>query len=182
MGALALLVIDALVVFWLAGGLYRLVPRRRAVAGALGLWGAWPFLCASHAFAQSPSAGATKPPPDPAALDFAQKMTTDTHLAYIITGDAEVDSVSKQGLAGLTLFLAQRTALEAGDPVGLDPARDELAFFPLIYWPIAPGAPKPTQAALDKIDAYMKRGGTVLFDTRDAIDAPPGRGGESRGP
>ena len=28
----------------------------------------------------------------------------------------------------------------------------------------------------------MKRGGTVLFDTRDAIDAPPGRGGEMRGP
>ena len=28
----------------------------------------------------------------------------------------------------------------------------------------------------------MKRGGTVLFDTRDAIDAPPGRGGEMRSP
>ncbi len=33
--ALALLVIDALVVFWLAGGLYRLMPRRRMVTGAL---------------------------------------------------------------------------------------------------------------------------------------------------
>ena len=43
-------------------------------------------------------------------------------------------------MAGLTLFLAQRTALEAGDPVGIDPAHDELAFFPLIYWPIVPGA------------------------------------------
>ena len=50
-------------------------------------------------------------------------------------------------MAGLTLFLAQRTALEAGDPVGVDPARDELAFFPLIYWPIVPGAPKPPQDA-----------------------------------
>ena len=40
-------------------------------------------------------------------------MTVDTRLAYILTGDADVDSVSKQGLAGLTLFLAQRTALEA---------------------------------------------------------------------
>ena len=47
----------------------------------------------------------------------------------------------QQGRAtGLTLFLAQRTALEAGEPIGLDPARDELAFFPLIYWPIVPGA------------------------------------------
>ena len=77
-------------------------------------------------------------------------------------------------MAGLTLFLAQRTALEAGDPVGIDPARDELAFFPLIYWPVVPGAAKPPQDAINRIDAYMKQGGTVLFDTRDAIEAPPG--------
>ena len=85
-------------------------------------------------------------------------------------------------MAGLTLFLAQRTALEAGDPVGIDPARDELAFFPLIYWPVVPGAPKPPQDAINRIDAYMKQGGTVLFDTRDAIEAPPGPGGESQTP
>ena len=28
----------------------------------------------------------------------------------------------------------------------------------------------------------MKNGGTVLFDTRDAIDAPPGPGGAMQGP
>ena len=72
-----------------------------------------------------PGAAARPRPPgasraDPAAEDFAQKVTTDTRLAYVITGDAEVDNISKAGLAGLTLFLAQRTALEAGDPVGLD--------------------------------------------------------------
>ena len=35
---------------------------------------------------------------------------------------------------------------------------------------------------LEKIDTYMKRGGTVLFDTRDAVDAPAGPGGENRTP
>ncbi|MBV8755106.1 MAG: DUF4159 domain-containing protein, partial [Hyphomicrobiales bacterium] len=186
LGALMLLVIDALVVFWLAGGLYRLMPRRRAAASALVLGFVAAALVASHAFAQgTPPAQATPPAQtkqDPGATDFAQKMTIDTHLAYIVTGDAEVDNVSKQGLQGLTLFLAQRTALEAGDPVGLDPARDELSFFPLIYWPIVPGAPRPSQEALTRIDAYMKQGGTVLFDTRDALMAPPGAGGESRSP
>ena len=73
------------------------------------------------------------------------------------------------------MFLAQRTALEAGEPVGLDIARDELSFFPLIYWPVVPGAAEPSPAALARIDTYMKNGGTVLFDTRDAIMAPPGR-------
>jgi hypothetical protein len=119
---------------------------------------------------------------DQAADDFAMKTTLETRLAYVLTGNAEVDAVSKSGLAGLTLFLAQRTALETGEPIGVDIGRDELAFFPLIYWPIVPEAPKPSAEALARIDAYMKRGGTVLFDTRDAILAPPGPGGEARGP
>ena len=106
------------------------------------------------------------------------RATEKTHLAYVVTGDADVDAVSKAGLTGLTLFLAQRTALEAGEPIGLDLARDELAFFPLIYWPVSPNAPKPSKAALERIDTYMKRGGTVLFDTRDAIDVTPGITGE----
>jgi len=112
--------------------------------------------------------------------DFAIKSVSQTRLAYVVTGNADVDSIVKAGMAGLTLFLAQRTALETGDPVGVDPARDELAFFPLIYWPVVPGAAKPPQDAINRIDAYMKQGGTVLFDTRDAIEAPPGEGGASQ--
>jgi uncharacterized protein DUF4159 len=100
----------------------------------------------------------------------------------VVTGDNEVDNVSRAGLRSLTIFLAQRTALEAGDPVGIDIARDELAFFPLIYWAIVPGAAKPSPAALSRIDAYMKQGGTVLFDTRDAVLASPGPGGGMQAP
>ena len=110
------------------------------------------------------------------------KATLETRLAYVLTGDTEADAISESGLRGLTIFLAQRTALEAGEPVGVDISRDELTFFPLIYWPIVPSAAKPSPAALARIDAYMKRGGTVLFDTRDAIMAPPGPGGENRSP
>jgi len=125
-------------------------------------------------------------PPQAKAQDAlsrdAPRAALETKLAYVMTGDQEVDSVSKAGLGGLTLFLAQRTALEAGEPIGLDIARDELAFYPLIYWPIVAGAPRPSEDALKHIDAYMKQGGTVLFDTRDAVVAPPGPGGETRSP
>jgi hypothetical protein len=132
-------------------------------------------------------AGLAVLPPTPARADsaadeFAMKAVSQTRLAYVVTGNADVDSIVKAGLTGLTLFLAQRTALEAGDPVGIDPARDELAFFPLIYWPIVPGAPKPPKDAINKIDAYMKQGGTVLFDTRDAVEAPAGDNGASQTP
>jgi len=130
-----------------------------------------------------PAPSTVRPATDvPTNLDFAMKVTTETRLAYVITGDAEVDNISKSGLQGLTLYLAQRTALEGGDPIGLDIARDELSFFPLIYWPVLPNAARPSPAALARIEAYMKNGGTVLFDTRDAIMAPPGPGGASRAP
>jgi hypothetical protein len=170
LGALALLALDALVVFLLAGGIGQLVRRRRPAVSALAIAILAAALLASpRAFAQSSD-------------EQALRSTLETRLAYVITGDAEVDRISKAGLQGLTLFLAQRTALEAGEPIGLDPARDELAFYPLIYWPIVPSAAKPSREALEHIDAYMKQGGTVLFDTRDAVEAPAGAGGETRGP
>src|SRR6185437_3340191 len=180
--ALALLMLDALVVIFLSGGLSALKLRRRATAAlvATAIFGA--ITARDQAHAQATQAPPAPPPLTAEQEDFAMKATLRTHLAYVVTGDANVDEISKSGLQGLTLFLAQRTALEAGDPIGLDLSRDELAFFPLIYWPIAPGAAKPSQAALEKIDTYMKRGGTGLFDTRDAVDAPPGPGGEMRGP
>jgi hypothetical protein len=200
LAALTLLALDALVVFFLAGGLGQVMRRRpRGAATAAVLLGAIALIAAQHgALAQQPDGAAptqeqaappgVQPPGSqipadlPADQQFAMRATIETRLAYVVTGDVEVDNISKAGLQGLTLFLAQRTALEAGEPVGLDIARDELAFFPLIYWPVVPGAAKPTPAALARIDAYMKNGGTVLFDTRDAIMAPPGPGGSNRSP
>jgi hypothetical protein len=181
LAALALLMLDALVVIMLSGGIAAMRHRRRAAATLLlvGLLAGMPW----HARAQAPAAKPNWPPPlSEQQRDFALKATHETHLAYIVTGDASVDEISRAGLEGLSLFLAQRTALEPGDPIGLDPAKDELAFFPLIYWPISPNAPKPSTAALEKIDSYMKQGGTVLFDTRDAIDAPPGPDGAMQSP
>ena len=180
LAALALLLLDAILVIFLSGALASLLPSRRvttALLASAGLLAALGMTDRLHAQQQQQQQQQQAAPQLTAAQEaFAVKATEKTHLAYIVTGDAEVDEVSKAGLQGLSIFLAQRTALEPGEPMGLDPARDELAFFPLIYWPVSPNAAKPSQAALDRIDTYMKRGGTVLFDTRDAIDAVGGGG------
>ncbi|CAL75824.1 conserved hypothetical protein; putative membrane protein [Bradyrhizobium sp. ORS 278] len=173
--ALLLFLIDAIIVALLGGVLASLIRRRRAAPAAIAMV----LLVTGALLAVAIPATARA---DAASDEFAMRAVSQTRLAYVVTGNADVDSIVKAGLTGLTLFLAQRTALEAGDPVGVDPARDELAFFPLIYWPIVPGAPRPPQDALNKIDAYMKQGGTVLFDTRDAIEAPPGANGAQQTP
>ncbi|MEZ5840285.1 MAG: DUF4159 domain-containing protein [Hyphomicrobiales bacterium] len=110
------------------------------------------------------------------ADQFALEATRETHLAFVLTGNPAIDEASRAGLAGLSRFIAARTSLEPGEPMAVDPARDDLTFFPLVYWPIDPAAPLPEPAAIARIDGYMKHGGTVLFDTRDALTALPGRG------
>jgi hypothetical protein len=169
--ALSLLSLDTLVVLFLGGGMQRLLPRGSRAATAAVIAVAVLALTLGQARAQEETANPNVP-----------QSALETKLAYVVTGDSDVDTISKAGLAGLTLFLAQRTALEPGDPIGLDIAHDELAFYPLIYWPIVPGAARPSEDALKRIDTYMKDGGTVLFDTRDAVVAPPGTGGETRSP
>ena len=170
LAALGLFLLDTLIVLWLGGGMARLVPRF-ARAGTTAV-----LFIAALAFTLLHGGTADAQNKD------APRSALETKLAYVLTGDRDVDSISKSGLGGLTLFLAQRTALEAGEPIGLDIARDELAFYPLIYWPIVPGSPRPSDETLKRVDAYMKQGGTVLFDTRDAVLAPPGSGSETRGP
>ena len=160
--ALVGLMIDALVSIWLMGG----APLRRpkalaalAVAAALGL------VSVPH-----PLRAAEAAPISDRDMDAALS----TRLAYVMTGDATVDETSKLGLTTLTRVLASRTSAELAEPVGLDPARDELAFYPLIYWPIVAGLPQPKPEARTRIAAFMKNGGTLVFDTRDALTARPG--------
>ena len=102
------------------------------------------------------------------------------HLAYVVTGDGLVDETSRAGLNGLGGILRTRTAVDARAPLGVDPERDDLSLYPLIYWPMT-ASQKPLSAeALARIDGYMKAGGTILFDTRDAessFDQTGGGGG-----
>ncbi len=97
----------------------------------------------------------------------AMAATLQTHLAYVKTGNAEIDQESEQGLKGLGEIIADRTAASLGDPQGLDIENDELVFYPLIYWPVTEDAEAPNAKALERISTYMKNGGTIFFDLRD---------------
>ncbi len=106
--------------------------------------------------------------PSPVHSDeqFATENSLETRLAYLRTGDNRVDDVSALGLNGLTVMLARRTAAELGPPQAIEPGRDELAFFPLIYWPVTPGYELDDVAVL-AVKEYLRNGGTILFDTQE---------------
>ena len=162
LAAIALFFADIVAVLVLSGGFRfrrRIAAASVAILVAAALWSS----LAAPAIAQEPTENAPAPSPD----DFASKAALHTRLAYVVTGDAEIDRTSEEGLAGLSKVLRARTALEPADPMGIDIEKDELAFFPLLYWPVREDASPLSDATLAKVDAFMKQGGLIIFDTRD---------------
>ena len=101
------------------------------------------------------------------ADEAAIAATEGVILAYVKTGDAQVDQVSAAGLTGLGDQLYNRTAVEPLAPIGVDIEKDELAFFPFLYWPVTAEAGLPSAAAYVKLNRFLRTGGLILFDTRD---------------
>jgi hypothetical protein len=149
-----LLLIDTLVVCVFVR---RSLMRKGILAGAMMIVCTMPLI--SLALGTSPAFAQNSATPSPALA---------VHLAYVITGDAATDRTTRAGLIGLGQALQARTSVEPADPVGLDLSKDETAFYSLIYWPIVPNRPLPSEATIRRLDAFMKNGGTVIFDTRDA--------------
>jgi hypothetical protein len=161
LAALAGFLVDALASLWL-GRPQSLVRRTAPLVLALAVLTGAGLASRAEAQGQNP------------ATYGDENAALETHLAYIISGDPDVDETSRLGLETLARTLDQRTSAAIAEPIALNPARDELAFYPLIYWPIVAGRPQPPSAVVARIANYMKNGGTVIFDTRDALTARPG--------
>ncbi|MBB4286268.1 DUF4159 domain-containing protein [Roseospira goensis] len=115
---------------------------------------------------------------DPLALAGA----LETRLAWVETGNGETDRVSAAGLRTLTTVLARRTSAELAEPVAVDVARDPLAVFPLLYWPVTPGQAPVDRRARGRVNDYLRTGGMILLDvhpggdpatTLAGVDIPP---------
>ena len=160
--AILLLCLDTLAVFWMSGVFARRVTATTRGATAAAIGAVIVLGVGVHAF-PAMAQNADAKPGDAEAIEAISL----TRIAYVLTGDSAVDSISRAGITGLNRFLIEKTALEPGEAAGVDIAVDELSFYPLIYWPVDPAAPMPGAGAIARIDAYMQQGGTVLFDTRD---------------
>ena len=98
------------------------------------------------------------------ADDTAMQAALQPRLAFVKTGNSDVDAVSLAGLKGLSLVLADRTSAQLAEPQPISIEADNLAFYPLLYWPVTADAPALLPATSDKLTTYMKNGGTILFD------------------
>jgi hypothetical protein len=103
-----------------------------------------------------------------AALDTGVFPALEARLGYIVTGDANVDAISKAGLEGLSEFVNDRTAAHLAEPDPVTPGVTDLSFYPLLYWPITADAATLTPKQAVALNDYMASGGIILVDTRDS--------------
>ncbi|MGR3495340.1 DUF4159 domain-containing protein [Citreimonas sp.] len=161
--ALALLAADIVASLALSGRL----RGPRAGLAAIGI--ALLTLSPQHAQAQTDTQEQTEAQrQDTTDEPRAIEATSDVVLAHVLTGDEQVDDLARAGLYGLSQTLFFRTSVEPADPMGVDLETDELSFFPFLYWPITADQPLPSDAAYAKLNEYLRSGGMILFDTRDA--------------
>lgn len=176
--ALGIIAFDILIALHFAGRLPHL-RRRRASATAAAVIGA------ALMFGHAPNADAQQPSRDQMISEAASKL----RFAYVLTPDQRLNSITRAGLKGLGHVLEERTAVEPGDPHGVDLARDDLSLYPMIYYAVPRDAKPLPQAAVNKVNEYLRLGGAFVVDTRDAapgkdinqdlstllkgIDAPP---------
>jgi len=162
--ALALLFADivAVILLQLGGLIFRPLGRAARTAGVVAALTLLMQAAPGEAIAQSSS---------PQSLSrndlLALKATSKVTFGYVLTGNPEIDEISRNGLIGLGKVLALRTAVEPGEPIGVNITTDEIAFFPILYWPVPEDARPLPEETLAKIDAFMKQGGMIIFDTRD---------------
>ncbi len=147
--ALCALMVDILATLWLSG---RLVRGAAAAALALGM------------LTVSPVDGHAQETDVERLVAAASEVT----LAHVLTGDDAVDQTAAAGLRGLSQVLFRRTSIEPAEPMAVNLETDELSLFPFLYWPVTEAQPRPSAEAYAKLNRYLRTGGLILFDTRDA--------------
>ncbi|MEO0371717.1 MAG: DUF4159 domain-containing protein, partial [Pseudomonadota bacterium] len=142
-GALVLLLTDVIASLALSG---RLVPVKAAAVVLAGL------------MISAPAEAQDKP----------TLATAEVVLAHVLTGVDAIDETASAGMRGLGQTLFFRTSVEPSEPIGVNLETDDLSVYPFLYWPVTPDQPTPTVEAYAKLNAYLRTGGMILFDTRDA--------------
>jgi Domain of unknown function (DUF4159)/Aerotolerance regulator N-terminal len=150
--AAILFLLDTAAALFLNGGFQ--LKNRAQIAATVGM-----MFCSATLF-HPQTAKAEEPTSLLASLE--------THLAFVKTGNDEIDQTSAQGLKGLGFVISDRTSAVLGEPEAVNIETDNLEFYPLLYWPVTEQAQAPGEAALARIDRFMKNGGTIFFDLRDS--------------
>ena len=165
--ALALLLIDVIAVLLLQSGGVRRAARGTAAALPFAVILSAGLLLMTEPLVAQQNSSQSKAATSNIDPERARLATSRVTFGYVLTGDAGIDGTSQAGLSGLGRVLNARTAVEPREPIGVSIDKDEIAFFPMLYWPVLASQKELGAKVVAKVDAYIKHGGMIIFDTRD---------------
>ncbi len=96
--------------------------------------------------------------------------TDGIYLAYIKSGDPNIDRLAEAGLTGLMSETIKRTSADLKGVVGINLESDPLYPYPLIYWPLKNSGVNTnylSNKTSAKLSHYFANGGLLFIDTRD---------------
>ena len=92
------------------------------------------------------------------------------HLAFVETGDARIDDLSRAAIESVAYALTSRTTVEPVGVHGVTPDSEGLELYPFLYWPIRLDTPALTEEERATINGYIAAGGTLVLDTADEAE------------
>lgn len=111
------------------------------------------------------------PPPSANAQDSKIAKGAGTiQLGCVMSGSPRIDQRCLDGLDILSLELRRRTSVWPDEPVLVRPEDTALGLYPLLYWPVVPGAQPLSDEGVRNISAYMRQSGLIIFDTGISAD------------
>lgn len=143
-----------------------MMKRRSFLGAGAGFLAAAVF--SAEALAQQPPAPASVRAPLP---ENSLKYLESVYLAYVPSGIAAIDDVTRQGLEALAKRLNEKAGIEPKGVVAVDPAKDDLTLFRFIYWPVTENARALNAEAQQRVQNHINTGGLIVFDLRDESGA-----------
>jgi hypothetical protein len=99
--------------------------------------------------------------------EWAVEAAGETHLAYVATNNPGTDRLTEAGLKTLSDMLSIRTSVEPAQPMEVNLERDDIAFFPVLYWAVSAPYPRLSAPVIEKLQRYMRTGGLLVVDAGD---------------
>lgn len=88
----------------------------------------------------------------------------DIQLAYVDTGNERLNILAENGLKSLSRMLEMRTTIEPAAPKKVNPATDDLGYYPVLYWQVLPNLGNIGEKAAKNLRRYVDNGGIILLD------------------
>ena len=93
-----------------------------------------------------------------------------TKLAYVKTGNKEVDEISKNGILSISEYITSKTSVILDSPDEVDLEEHDIFFYPILYFPFINSKETVGEKKIRKLQNFINNGGILIFDCKNNFE------------